>query len=118
MTLTDQILADGLRDQLQVSGESVTVAGQTVAALVNRQPSQFEMMDPGYLALEPIILEVLKGVAGSNELAVVDGNPIPLDLRGTVPAVLSTCVIDSVSRRVDTVENGGAFWLITTIKTT
>lgn len=107
----------------EIGLEIITLCGMEVAAVTNSQPLELQMQDAGYLALEPITVEVLKGAASSKETVNVDGKISAADLRGKIPvknspiyvATVPQCVIGGAVRRIDTVANQGPRWLITTL---
>lgn len=117
MTHTDELQVAGLRATLETSGEVVTIGEEKVVANVNRQPYSLEMMEAGYMEREPITLEILKGVVGSTEMITPSGDTTayPADFRGATPTNRSNCLIDGKARKVMSVENGGGFWILTTI---
>ena len=116
MSFSNKLHAVGVKAQIIFDGEVVTVCGQQVAVIINRQPLSFEMQDAAYLAKEPIAIELLKGKTSSTDSIYIDGKSVPLDLRGTVPQNFQQATIDGVLRKIKSVDNCEDRWIITTIK--
>lgn len=117
MTQSDRLHAAGFAQQLRTDGEIVSIDSNTVAAIINRQPLMWDMQDAGYLAQEPITIEVAKGSAGSLAMAWIAGGRAPADLRGYQPTPRqSTAVIDGIKRKVMEVTNQGDRFLVMTHK--
>lgn len=117
MTRAQEIATLGIKSELAISGEIVKIGEHEVVANVNRSPKTQEMMDAGYASKEPIILEILKGSESSTETMFVDGRYVALDMRGDTPEELDPATVDDVPRKIKSVEHGGAFFVITTIRT-
>jgi hypothetical protein len=116
MNQADSMRDQGVRMSLGFEGERVKVGDLIVVASVNRQPETFEMMDSGYLAKEPVSIEVLKGTSGSADMLTVDGFPTALDLRGVRPKMRMECVIDDALRQVVHIQDCGTAWTMLTVR--
>jgi hypothetical protein len=114
MNESSQLHRQAFIDQLCVDGELCAVNGQTVYAIIDRQPRLFDMQDAGYLDKQPVNIEVLKGEPGSTETFGPDSQP--LDLRGFTPIPRSTlAIVDGVNKKVMTVQDAVDRWILTTI---
>lgn len=120
MNIADTLRSQGLATALTTDVETVTINGRKCAAIVNRDPRSFEMMDAGYSDKEPVTIEVEKGSSISTRTMYLDAAFVPADLRGYVPnsrdrVILGTapgfCIVDSVT-------NAGSAWVISTLKAT
>lgn len=115
MTSADFATA-GFITQLATDGEAFSTGGATVAAIVNREPTTQTMEDAGYLAKEPMTLEVLRGSKTDTETVWLGGVNCNLSLRGCVPAIHQVIIIDGWKRKIMRLTNQQDRWLIYAIK--
>lgn len=101
---------------LGIAAEAITYAGRRVAAIIDRQLTQFGMMDAGYERSETVTLEIFKGTSASTDTIDIDGESVPLDLRGVIPRNKDPVIIDTVNRIVREIDNSATAWIITTIR--
>lgn len=116
MIRSDDLIAIGIQTHLQTDGEVVTVCEKKVVAIVNRSPQTLLMMNAGYFDKEPITIEVQKGIPSSLFSVFIRGVSHPGDLRGNIPYVNKFAIIGDKKRKIDSIEDQGNNWLITTVK--
>lgn len=123
MTQGDRYRNQGFKVGVAIDGEKITIGAQTVVAIQNSEPRFLEMLESGYLDKEPVIFEVSKGYAGSAETRYINGEAVPLDLRGLVPALPANppqpnnqVTYLGVVRKIVKRQDAGDRWIIITIR--